>query len=412
MRRIQLLGAAVIATMVMSACGGTESSSNSRSRNAALAPTLVNGGFLAAQGGWQGTGFTLGRGCGANTSRAWRPSLGEWKKGTLAFGRRAAEITQTVVIDQPSQVQFTITGAVRKDDLGGWFAVTVADGDETVTTDRKTGKVASTPQVYTLGLTTTSASENVTITLAGSGNNSWRGCYGPFLSDAALTATPTVVSTTTLPPTTTTVASTTTTVTTTTQATAASAETCRLTYDGYRFTACKPLTEYSFQFFDDQGPISGTYSGSYRITEAASSSVIRPVDTGASSMLVKVSFRDGSKIADLRISIDSTTEAKFTTPATLPDPATQCEVTVSPGRVWTCKIIDTYSYVWWNDSRAISGRLSSSSNKYSSFSLSPANLGTKQIQITLTFADGTRTGSFLVPYDGKTQSKTTVPIIK
>lgn len=398
--------------MVVSACGGTEPSSSSRSRNAALAPTLVNGGFLAAQGGWQGTGFTLGRGCGANTSNAWRPSLGEWKKGALAFGRRAAEVTQQVVIDQPSQVQFTIKGAVRKDDLGGWFAVTLSDGDETVTTDRKTGTPASTAQVYTLELTTTSPSEKVTITLAGSGKNSWRGCYGPFLSEAALTATPTVESTTTLPPTTTTVAVTTTAMTTTTQPAAVSATTCRLTYDGYRFTACKPLAEYSFQFFDDKGPVSGTYGGSIPITQAATTNAIRPVDTGATTMLVNVSFRDGSAIANLKIALDSITDASFTTPPTLPDPSTQCNVTVSAGRVWACKNVASYTYVWWDNSRAISGRLSSSSNKYSSFYLSPANPGTKQIQITLTFADGTRTKSFLVPYDGKTEQRTTVPIVR
>ncbi len=498
---------AIIAMSALASSCGTGADSSGRVRNSVSKPTVLNGQFASNTPGWVGTGFTLGQGCAANSSTATQPSLGVWKKNSLAFGRRQSTVSQSIVVPEPSFVTFTITGAVRRDDLGGWFIVNLADSDEEVSTGRKSGTEASTALPYSLSVTTTAPNESITISLTGSGRNSWRGCYGPVMSNATVEAIPTVTSTATsvvttssseqvdtssttclitlgastleacrpfanysiqffsnsgpvsalrtvkragastqatfrrdpravaavvsleftdgstvsdaritiesslaveaapLPNTQSPPVSTTTTVIPTTST---SATTCRISYDGSTIRACKQFVSYSAQFFDNNQAVSGTYSGEVRnpIT-----SVARPTEKGATSVQLSFAFADGSTINRQRVTIGQATDIPLATPATVPNTANSCDVSVYPNIVYACERVTGYEYQWWDESRATSGRLSSSPNTLF-FYLGQPNSGSTRIRITLQFSNNRSAGPFFVPFDGKTSKSVTVPINK
>jgi hypothetical protein len=343
MKRIAT-GLALSVLLGLAACAETDTSSEAQTKNAALAGALVNGDFARGGGGWTGVGFPIDRGCEANTPTAFRPSLGAWAKNALAFGYRAAEVRQDVTVPQPSTVELVITGAVRQDDARGWFNVSLIDATEKKTTGEKTGPSAVSPTVYKLKVTTTTPNEKVTISLAGSGKNVWRGCYGPVLSNASLNVTslaapttaprPTTTqstTTTSLPPTTTT---TTTTITTTPPPTTTAIATCDVVVYGYSLTPCMSFTYWTIDWYAGE-KFEGGSRAPYTSTERTLG--LRSHGWAGNPTRAKVAFTlvDGSTTAPTFVPFDPnanvTITVKLASPATIiMDPPVRPAVTSAP----------------------------------------------------------------------------------
>jgi len=402
-------GFALLALVGLAACAESATPTETKTKNSALGATLVNGDFTPTGGGWTGQGFTLDRGCGANTPTAFRPSLGVWAKNSLAFGYRAAEVRQVITVPEPSTVELAITGAVRTDDNRGWFSIGLNDANENMTTGQKTGAAATTPTVYKLSVTTTNRNEQVTVKLAGSGKNAWRGCYGPVLSKAALNAIATAAPTTTLPETTTTLApeTTTTTVpetttstvpetTTTTTTTIAATTTtvnplaCEITairtggtgsVIPVRVTACRPMRYLNASYW--LGGTRLTYVVALPVSNATTSEfdwfsklsryLGKPGDLPDSISLTP-QFSDGSSMAAVRLPISTTlqsttvivTPPPTTTTTTTPPPTTTttpqattttlptpCAITLKGSILRACRAISYLDIEWWTDAAKI-----------------------------------------------------------
>ena len=322
----------------LTACGKSESSSTPKTKNAALTATLVNGEFAPTAGGWVGDGFTLDKGCAANTLSATRPSLGGWTRASLTFGRTASSVRQEVVVPSPTVVTFEVTGNVRPDDPNAWFKIDLNDADEKQTTGNQTGSSLIKPRPFTLSVTTKSANEKVQVILSGSGKNVWKGCYGPVLTKAALTTAnavpPTTTSTTvpetttSLPPTTTpepttlpepttsepvvAVIETSTTVEQTT--TSAVARTCTLTFQTASLSSCKLIKSYTVAFWKDSAALGGqqTIRGGQGWWVLGLNTLRPPAD--ATFAIVTLNFADGSYVKNVQVPMTQTAYFERTFP--------------------------------------------------------------------------------------------------
>jgi hypothetical protein len=137
---------------------------------------LINGTFEANQGGW--TGASGGASCNAG-----QPSLGEWYANTLTFSHEMATVSQDVVIPNAGEVVLTFTGMLSEG--GGQYSASLADSDETVSTETITEPAQT---EYTLSVVTQSEDETVTVSFSGVDSLWWAGCYGPIISNASLHA--------------------------------------------------------------------------------------------------------------------------------------------------------------------------------------------------------------------------------
>ena len=183
----RVIAAVVVGLVFFTACTGTENAAR-RARNATLSTGEVkNGNFVAGGGGWLLAGVEVGAGCNASGGD---PSLGAWKKNALSFGYKKSTVTQSVIIPNPSTVVLKIDGTVRDDQRDSTFVIDLKSMTQSVSTGTQTGSVLVTPQTFTLTVNTSSTNEAVTISATGSSSKLWAGCYGPMLSNASITVTP------------------------------------------------------------------------------------------------------------------------------------------------------------------------------------------------------------------------------
>ena len=149
----------------------------------AAANEIINPTFSSAGGGWAGAS-------GGASCSGGNPSLGSWQANALNFSYVWNVVTQTVVISQPSAVQFSYTVQDRTENwINGRYSVLISDGDQSVTS----GIVIAPEQqtTLTLSLTTTQPNEVVTIAIGGDDNGLfWSGCYGPIFTNAQISVAP------------------------------------------------------------------------------------------------------------------------------------------------------------------------------------------------------------------------------
>lgn len=376
---------AIFAVVALVSSCSSETNSSDRIRNSTLKPSILNGQFASGVPGWVGSGFALGRGCASNTSSATRPSLGEWKANSLAFGSRQATVTQSVIVPEPSLLTFTITGAVRTDDLGGWFVVNLADRDEDVSTGRKTGAEVTSPSPYTLNVATTSPNESVTISLTGSGKKNWKGCYGPILSNATLRLSPTVAST---------VEGT----STTSSPRLVGSNSCLIALSGSTLEACQPFAKYSIQFFNAAGPVSAVRS--VQRAGASKTATFKP-DPRADSAVVSITFKDGSTVQGVKISFGSEVTVEFTqmgitqgkptsttAVSTTTSPSASCRISYDGNTIRVCRPFASYSAQLFDNNEAVSGTYSGTSTSPTMSIIRPAENRATAVVVSFTFADG------------------------
>lgn len=431
-------GLALTALLALAACAEPATNNETKTKNAALGGALVNGDFTPNGGGWTGVGFTLDRGCGSNSPNAFRPSLGAWAKNTLAFGFRAADVRQSIVIPQPSKVEFAITGAVRADDNRGWFSISLIDGNENKSTGQKTGTTATSPTVFKLAVTTTAPNEEVMIVLSGSGRNVWRGCYGPTLSKASLNVVASPVALTTVPEmTTSTLSPTTTTTTTTITITTTIPETTTTTIPAsttttnplacvisairtggtgssipIRVTACRPMKNLQISYW--LGGTRLTYSVLANVPNSTTAdidffSVLKrymgqPNDL-PDSISLEPWFSDGTRIPAVRLPISTTPQSvsvilpppTTTIPPTTTLPPTTttttpptCTVSWDGTTLTACGSFRELRYQYLGDGGPVGGQLTGMT-VYPSRSAnlsSTSYAGTKAVRISIKFIDG------------------------
>ena len=187
----------LVAIYFLTSCGqGSEATRRNDVRNAALpAVNLVNANFTAA--GWAGEGFTLGAGCKVGGGD---PSLGAWVPNALSFGYTQRTVSQSVEVPVPGSVVFSFDGVLRGDDTRSTFQGTITDADENVSTGLQTGSALTTVKRYSLKVTTQSPNETVKVSFSGKSGNSWAGCYGAVLSNAAISSATPVTTTTSVSP--------------------------------------------------------------------------------------------------------------------------------------------------------------------------------------------------------------------
>ena len=145
----------------------------------AAANEIVNPTFSSAGGGWAGAS-------GGASCSGGNPSLGSWQSNALNFSYVWNVVTQTVVISQPSAVQFSYTVQDRTENwINGRYSVLISDGDQSVTSGIVIAPNEQT--TLTLSLTTTQPNEVVTIAIGGDDNGLfWAGCYGPIFTNAQI----------------------------------------------------------------------------------------------------------------------------------------------------------------------------------------------------------------------------------
>jgi len=145
----------------------------------AAANEIINPTFSSAGGGWAGAS-------GGASCSGGNPSLGSWQANALNFSYVWNVVTQTVVISQPSEVEFSYTVQDRAEAwINGRYSVSISDEDQSVTS----GIVVAPDQQTTLNLslTTTQPNEVVTIAIGGDDNGLfWAGCYGPIFTNAQI----------------------------------------------------------------------------------------------------------------------------------------------------------------------------------------------------------------------------------
>lgn len=178
-----------------SASGGDAGVSARRERNAEIAPfELVNGGFGAGAGGWTTGGVPVSAGCSGPSGA---PSMGVWQKNALNFGFSKTMVSQTVRVVNPSTVTFRVIAAVRADQPDAVFTISLSSVSGVSTTGPQTGTSLVTPAEFSLSVATKVPNESVTVWIEGASSKFWAGCYGPIITNARLTAVPTMNSTST-----------------------------------------------------------------------------------------------------------------------------------------------------------------------------------------------------------------------
>ncbi len=142
-------------------------------------------------GGWSGANITGSANNNASCDNG-GPSMGAWDDDALAMSYVNTPVTQVVTISQPSAVVFTVNARNRSDVPGAQSTIRIQDSNQNIST---AGNYSVDGVSKTLTVTTTSANENVTITISGTDGLGWAGCYGTIFTNASLSVTPTVVKT-------------------------------------------------------------------------------------------------------------------------------------------------------------------------------------------------------------------------
>lgn len=197
---------------------------------------------------------------------------------------------------------------------------------------------------------------------------------------------------------------------------------CVLSVQNNVITPCRKFTSDSIQWWNDTRALSGTTGGSTVTPRSSLDLGSEYPSAGSTRVLVTFTFPDGASTQSVYVPFPAvspiTVKAPMiAAPTTTTSTSTtlapyNCVLTVRARTVTPCKQMKSVSYQWWNDTKAISGTLSSFFNQYSpiSFDLGAAfpNNGTTQALVSFVLVDGKSTQAVLVPMSGGTTQVSTM----
>lgn len=427
---------ATIAAIAMSACGSSESA-GPRTKNAALVRAkelLVNPTFSSNGGGWLGANGWSGKRAGdveldtvgnplvpsypmyegCSTGRSNQPSLGGWRADSLTFGPEPFMVSQTVTIPQPSVVQFAVTTEDRPDsDPSTMLYLTIRGNTTKATSGDMTGAAIRSKKIHRLSITTTSPNELVRVDLVslggGNPNSPWvpgvSRCFGPTLTNATLTATPTsptgATSTLGIPGD----------VTVKTNPVFEVSASCLTRVEPTQIILCKPVESYVLEWMETKA--SDVKRGTNRVIGTVEGTVAKfgrtiQIDTAviparARSLRLNVKFVDGTStprgMLSSAINVPFSPRDQLQVVATGPvrTPAS-CEVTLRSGSIRACQALESWSWQFWNDTAALTQPTTQTDN-VDSFALPPGPADATQVLVNLQMLDGSSIKSLMIPYE-------------
>ena len=204
---------------------------------------------------------------------------------------------------------------------------------------------------------------------------------------------------------------------------------CVPTMTGAVFTACKPFKSYSYQWYFNGQAVGGRIGGSGGPGVSWTSVDFSRVSMPAPRVNLSVTYIDGTNMPEQAFPVSfavtaptpqkpvPTTNSSTTTTTVRPVPittsSTMCAVRISREYAEPCRIVTSYSYQWWNNTKALSGTMTRSSrNGMYRVPLNQANAGTTRALVSMIFDDGSTTQRAFVPYVASGSKTAEVPFMR